>query len=168
MVAAKRIEDELPAVYARSTFFGVDLDPAPLELSRQLAGDDDRFVFAHGDAFDLKAFPSELDVIVSTGLGEFLADELLVQFYRNCHDRLRHGGTFVTSGMQADRIADYLMRQLAELHTHYRPGTELVRWLRIAGFHEATTRQDDVGLQTLVVARKIERRRQPDTSERAQ
>jgi SAM-dependent methyltransferase len=168
VVAAKRIEDELPAVYARSTFFGVDLDPAPLELSRQLAGDDDHFVFAHGDAFDLKAFPSELDVIVSTGLGEFLADELLVQFYRNCHDRLRHGGTFVTSGMQADRIADYLMRQLAELHTHYRPGTELVRWLRIAGFHEATTRQDDVGLQTLVVARKIERRLQPDTSERAQ
>ncbi len=48
---------------------------------------------------------------------------LLVQFYRNCHDRLRHGGTFVTSGMQADRIADYLMRQLAELHTHYRPAT---------------------------------------------
>ena len=166
VVAAQRIAEELPGVYARTTFFGVDLDPAPLELSRQLAGDDDHFVFASGDAFDLKAFPSELDVIVSTGLGEFLDDELLVQFYRNCHDRLRHGGTFVTSGMQADRIAEYLMRQLAELHAHYRLGTELVRWLRIAGFHEATTRQDDVGLQTLVVARKLERRRQPEASER--
>jgi spermidine synthase len=117
-----------------------------------------------GDALDLSAFPAELDVIVSTGLGEFLEDDLLVQFYRNCHERLRAGGVFVTSGMQPDRVADYLMRQLAELHTHYRRGEELVRWLRIAGFHEASTRQDRVGLQTLVVARKLERRRHPRPS----
>jgi SAM-dependent methyltransferase len=158
VVAAQRIEAELPGVYARSTFFGVDLDPTPLELSRELAGREDHFVFTSGDAFDLKAFPSEIDVIASTGLGEFLNDDLLLQFYRNCHDRLRHGGTFVTSAMQPDRIADYLMRQLAELHTHYRKGEQLIRFLHTAGFHEATMRQDDVGLQTLVVARKLERR----------
>ena len=60
--------------------------------------------------------------------------------------------------MQPDRIADYLMRQLAELHTYYRRGEEIIRWLHAAGFHEVTTRQDDVGLQTLIVARKLGRR----------
>jgi len=160
--AAQLIEKELPGVYARSTFFGLDLDPVPLELSRALVADrDDHFFFSCGDALDTKAFPSELDVIVSTGLGEFLDDESLVRFYTNCHDRLRHGGVFVTSSMQADRIADYLMRQLAELNAHYRRGDQLIRWLHTAGFHEASTRQDDVGLQTLAVARKVERRRPP-------
>ena len=159
IVAARQIETELPALYARSTFFGVDLDPEPLELSHDLAGRDDRFVFARGDALDANAFPAQLDAIASTGLGEFLDNDLLVRFYRNCHERLRYGGTFVTSGMQVDRVADYLMRQLAELHTHYRTGTELMRWLHAAGFYEATMRQDEVGLQTLVVARKLDRRR---------
>jgi hypothetical protein len=159
VLAAARIEHELPDVYARSTFFGVDLDPVPLELSRELAPSDAHFTFTRGDALDANAFPSELDLIVSTGLGEFLDDPLLVRFYTNCHERLREGGVFVTSGMQPDRIADYLMRQLAELHAHYRRGDELIRWLHTAGFNDVATRRDDVGLQTLVVARKIERRR---------
>jgi hypothetical protein len=159
--AAHRIETELPGVYARSTFFGVDLDAEPLELSRAMAGGDDRFVFTRGDALDVNALPAEMDTIVSTGLGEFLDNELLVRFYTNCHQRLRYGGTFVTSGMQPDRVADYLMRKLAELHTHYRRGDELIRWLYTAGFHEVSVRRDDVGLQSLVVARKLERRRKP-------
>ena len=159
VLAAQAVERELPGVYARSTFFGVDLDPAPVELSRDLARRDDHYFFTRGDALDATSFPSELDVIVSTGLGEFLSDDLLVQFYRNCHDRLRPGGSFVTSSMQPDRVADYLMRQLAELHTHYRRGEEIIRWLHVAGFYEVSTRQDDVGLQTLIVARRVERRR---------
>jgi SAM-dependent methyltransferase len=159
VLAAQAVERELPRVYARSTFFGVDIDPTPVELSRNLAGRDDHYFFTRGDALDATCFPSELDVITSTGLGEFLSDELLVQFYKNCHARLRPGGTFVTSSMQPDRVADYLMRQLAELHTHYRRADEIIRWLHVAGFHEVSTRQDDVGLQTLVVARRVERRR---------
>jgi SAM-dependent methyltransferase len=159
VLAAQCVARELPVLYERSRFFGVDLDPEPLELSRRLAPRDDHFHFATGDALDIAAFPADLDLIVSTGLGEFLDDETLVRFYRNCHDRLRSGGVFVTSGMQPDRVADYLMRQLAELHTHYRRGDEMVRWLHTAGFHEVSTRQDSVGLQTLVVARKLERRR---------
>jgi hypothetical protein len=163
VAAAKTLRAELPAIHARSTYFGMDVDPVPLELSRQLAarelGADDHFSFNRGDALDVAAFPAEMDVIVSTGLGEFLDDGLLVRFYTNCHDRLRAGGVFVTSGMQPDRVADYLMRQLAELHTHYRRGDELIRWLHTAGFHEVSVRQDDVGLQTLVVARKPGRRR---------
>jgi hypothetical protein len=53
------------------------------------------------------------------------------------------------------------MRQLAELHTHYRRGDEIIRWLHVAGFHEVSTRQDQVGLQTLVVARKLDKRPSP-------
>jgi SAM-dependent methyltransferase len=146
----------------------MDLDPAPLELSRELAGPDEHFFFPVGDAMDVSAFPSELDVIVSTGLGEFLDDEHLVRFYTNCHRRLRAGGVFVTSAMQADRVADYLMRQLAELHTQYRTGDQIIRWLHAAGFFEATARQDDVGLQSLVVARKFERRRSAQPTAPAQ
>ena len=159
VLAARVVEREIPELFERSTFFGIDLDPSPLELSRALAGSDDHFFFTRGDALDPAIYPSELDVITATGLGEFLDDELLVRFYRNCHEHLRAGGAFVTSAMQPDRVADYLMRQLAELHTQYRRGDEIIRWLHEAGFHEVSTRQDDVGLQTLVVARKFERRR---------
>jgi SAM-dependent methyltransferase len=155
--AAASIRAELPDVYARGTFFGVDLDEEPIELSRALATDTTHFFFTRGDALDPRSYPAELDVISSTGLGEFLDDELLVRLYTNCHAALRNGGIFVTSGMQPDRVADYLMRQLAELHTHYRRPDELIRWLHEAGFYEVNTRQDDVGLQTLVVARKFQR-----------
>ena len=163
VLAARAVARELPDVYARSTFFGVDLDPAPLEVSRSLAGANERFSFACGDALDPAVYPTDLDVIVSTGLGEFLSDELLVRLYTNCHDSLRPGGTFVTSGMQRDRVADYLMRQLAELNTHYRRGDVLIRWLHDAGFHEVYTRQDDVGLQTLVIARRSDRQQSPNS-----
>jgi SAM-dependent methyltransferase len=165
VMAARDLARDLPDVYAAATFFGMDLDPEPLDLSRNLArhtlGTDANFQLTVGDALDVNAFPEELDVIASTGLGEFLDDESLVRLYTNCHDRLRPGGTFVTSGMQPDRLADYLMRQLAELHTHYRRGDEIIRWLHVAGFHEVSTRQDQVGLQTLVVARKLDKRPSP-------
>ena len=155
--AASAIREELPDLFARATFFGIDLDDEPLALSRRLAADTTHFFFTRADALDPSSYPAELDVITSTGLGEFLEDALLVRFYTNCHDALRNGGVFVTSAMQPDRVADYLMRQLAELHTHYRRPDELIRRLHEAGFFEVHTRQDDVGLQTLVVARKLTR-----------
>src|SRR6478752_3544849 len=49
VLAANALERELPALYARSTFFGVDLDPAPLDLSRELVGKDDHYFFTRGD-----------------------------------------------------------------------------------------------------------------------
>jgi NADPH:quinone reductase-like Zn-dependent oxidoreductase len=67
---------------------------------------------------------------------------------------LRPGGILVTSGMQPDRVADYLLRELAELHARYRDADALRRHLAAAGFASVEARPDDVGLQTLVVARK--------------
>lgn len=152
--AAARLRGAAAGLHERTTFFGLDLDPQPLALSRHLAGDEAHFQFIHGDALDPSAYPPALDVVVSTGFGEFLTDDLLARFYEICHGALRPGGVFVTSGMQPDRIADYLMRELAELRAHYRCHAQLTRLLSGAGFSEVTTRQDDVGLQTLLVARK--------------
>jgi SAM-dependent methyltransferase len=154
--AAATLRREDPVLLARCTFIGLDLDPEPLELSHRLAGGDPHFHFARGDALDPGAYPhhGELDVIVSTGLGEFLDDDALARFYAVCHDALRRDGVFVTSGMRPDRVADYLMRELAELRAHYRGADALRLHLDAAGFAAMETRPDEVGLQTLVVARK--------------
>ena len=154
--AAAVLRAEGPALLAGCTFVGLDLDPEPLELSRRLTGDDPRFRFVRGDALHAGAYlyHGELDVIVSTGLGEFLDDGDLARFYAVCHGALRPGGILVTSGMQPDRVADYLLRELAELHARYRDADALRRHLAGAGFVSVDARPDDVGLQTLVVARK--------------
>ena len=56
--------------------------------------------------------------------------------------------------MTRDRISDYLARELAELHTHYRSDEELEVLLASAGFTRIRTTTDEVGLQTLAVAEK--------------
>src|SRR5688572_1652678 len=140
------IED--PSLYVRARFFGMDLDPHPLELSRDLAGGLTNLRFIQADAFDPAAYPRELDLILSTGLGDFLPDDELVRFYAICRGALREGGTFVTSGMRRDPLADYLMRELGELRAHYRGSDELLRLLRRAGFRYVEARRDAIGLQT--------------------
>lgn len=152
--AADLLRSRDPELHLRTLWFGLDLDPRPLELSRILAGRRPGFRFLRGDALDPAAYPEELDVIVSTGLGEFMADDPLVRFYSICRDALREGGSFVTSATRRDPLSDYLMRELAELRARYREPDEAVRLLRLAGFTDITTRRDDVGLQTLLVARR--------------
>jgi len=56
--------------------------------------------------------------------------------------------------MTRDRISDYLARELAELHTHYRSAEQLEVLLASAGFVRVRTTMDEVGLQTLAVAEK--------------
>jgi SAM-dependent methyltransferase len=147
-----RIEDL--ALYERSSFFGMDLDSRPLELSQDLAGDLTNLRFVHSDAFDSAAYPPDLDLILSAGLGDFLPDDELVRFYAICRGALREGGRFVTSGMRRDPLADYLMRELGEMRAYYREPGELIGLLRRAGFGHVAARQDAVGLQTLLVARR--------------
>jgi hypothetical protein len=145
-----RIED--PALYERSSFFGMDLDSRPLELSQDLAGGLTNLSFVHSDAFDSTAYPPDLDLILSAGLGDFLPDDELVRFYAICRGALRDDGRFVTSGMRRDPLADYLMRELGEMRAYYREPGELIGLLRQAGFRDVAARQDAVGLQTLLVA----------------
>jgi hypothetical protein len=139
---------------ARATFTGIDLDPRPLDLSRRLARGLPGFRFMRADALDPAAYPSDLDVIVSTGLGEFLPDEALVRFFGLCRAALRDGGVLVTSGTRRDSVSDFLMRELAELRALYREPDQFFRLLRRAGFTDITAHLDATGLQTLVVARR--------------
>ncbi|HKR10235.1 MAG TPA: class I SAM-dependent methyltransferase [Gemmatimonadaceae bacterium] len=151
---AETVRRSDPGRYERTRFIGIDIDPEPLALSRELARGHHCFDFVCADALQPRTIPRNVDVIVSLGFGEFLADGILYDFYRRCLSALRPGGRFVTSAMSRDRVSDYLARELAELHTHYRTTEQLRALLTSAGFVKVRTSHDTVGLQTLAVAEK--------------
>lgn len=131
---------------------GMDVDAEALELSRALADGAGEFEFLVGDALDPSSYPAELDLITSTGLGEFLTDDELARFYLACFGALKPGGRFVTSAMSRSRVADTLLRELAELHTHYRDATAISAALTRAGFSDVRVDPDRFGLQWLASA----------------
>jgi hypothetical protein len=55
--------------------------------------------------------------------------------------------------MLPHRISDYLLRKLAEIHTHYRSAAHITYLLDAAGFARCETYQDSTRLQTIVLAR---------------
>jgi chemotaxis methyl-accepting protein methylase len=152
--AATILQVEMPSDYRRARFYGLDIDNEPLSLSRELVRTHSNFSFIVGNALDSSLYPQDLDVIVSTGLGDFLDDATLMRFYRICHQALRPGGVLVTSAQQPQPLADFLMRELAELRATYRGPEQLGAVLRSAGFTDLTVRPDAVGLQALALARK--------------
>ena len=152
---AETLELAEPALWERVGFVGIDLDPEALELSRELAGGQLGFEFRCADALEPGSIPAGVDVIVSLGFGEFLSDDVLLGFYRRCRAALNDGGRFITSAMSRDRLSDYLARELAELHTHYRSREHLIELLESAGFARVRTTRDKVGLQTLAVAERV-------------
>jgi hypothetical protein len=152
---AETLELAEPGLWERVGFVGIDLDPEALELSRDLVGGQLGFEFRCADALEPGSIPAGVDVIVSLGFGEFLSDDVLLGFYRRCHASLNYGGRFITSAMSRDRLSDYLARELAELHTHYRSREHLIELLESAGFARVRTTQDKVGLQTLAVAERV-------------
>jgi hypothetical protein len=110
--------------------------------------------FIVGDAFDADIYRGcdHYDMIVCTGFTEFLDDEHTVCFYKIAYDNLKQGGSFFTSGMTAHRLSDYLLKNLAELYTHYRSEKELRDLARRAGFEQIHTYRDE--LQTILIGRK--------------
>ncbi|HEX4685128.1 MAG TPA: class I SAM-dependent methyltransferase, partial [Gemmatimonadaceae bacterium] len=139
----------------RVSFVGIDLDDEPLGLSRRLAGVRAGFRFVQGDVFDRASYPErpDPDVIVSAGLADFLDDAAAVRFFATCRAALKPGGLLVTSAQRPQRLADYLMRELAELRPTYRDAEQISAVLRGAGFTGMTAVPDHVGYQTLVTAR---------------
>lgn len=152
--AAALLQDHAPDAARRVRFHGIDIDAEPLAISLQLAGARENLVFIEGDVFDAAAYPRDADVIASTGLADFLNDEDAVQFYGTCFSSLRRGGLLVTSAQQPQPLADFLMRELAELRARYRSEGDMTTILRRAGFTQISTVRDRVGLQVLVTARK--------------
>ena len=67
--------------------------------------------------------------------------------------------TIVAESTLEHRLTDALKELGATGFTVLEGRGEGSRGLHAAGFYEVSARQDDVGLQTLVVARRVERRR---------
>ena len=150
-----RRRGELPSGAVR--FVGLDLDPEALTAGRHLAerfGVDDVFELVQGDAFDRARFPAPLDILTSTGFGEFLMDDQLRGFLEQCHEALTPGGVMLTTAAQRHRLSDYLLRELGEIHARYRSPRQLHSMLREAGFDRVHTTIDRRGLQAFAVARK--------------
>jgi 2-polyprenyl-3-methyl-5-hydroxy-6-metoxy-1,4-benzoquinol methylase len=133
-------------------FEGVDLDEQLVQ--RLSASDRTFFTFRVGDALQAAAFDSTYDVIVSTGLTEFLTDDQTVAFYRLVHTHMRPKGRFVTSGMGRHAVSDYLLRHVGELHTHYRCPAELHRLAVAAGFDTVHLYHPGNDLQTMLIGDK--------------
>jgi SAM-dependent methyltransferase len=153
--ASLRRRGELSHGAAR--FVGIDLDPEALAAGRALVerlGVADAFDLVEGDAFDSSRFPQPLDVLTSTGFGEFLDDEQLRRFLEQCHDALAPGGVLLTTASERHRFSDYLLRELGEIRVRYRARGEIEDLLRAAGFGTVRTATDRRGLQTFAVAGK--------------
>jgi hypothetical protein len=57
---------------------------------------------------------------------------------------LAPGGRLYTTGLLRHRLSDYLLRNMAELHTHYRSPADLERLLQAGGFTTIHTRQEQL------------------------
>ena len=144
-----------PTLLTRIEYHGLDIDPDVLRTARDLtracglAGDDHL-----GNALDSRDYPScQFDVVVSTGLGEFLDDSELAAFYRIVFERLAEGGVFYTSATARDPRSDVLLR-MVELETHYR-GPDAVRSiLTLLPWTRIDVIEDSSRLQTFVTAVK--------------
>lgn len=145
--------DELDgAARHRLECFGLDLDAELVAvLGARVAREGRPFEFVRGDAFDPDAYPpGRFDLIISTGFTEFLDDEETVRHYAILRDKLARGGTLLASGMERHALSDYLLRHLADLHTHYRDADRLRELCRQAGFDSLRHRR--FGLQSIVLA----------------
>ena len=111
------------------------------------------FHIREGDALCGSSYPAAADFISSTGLAEFLDDEKLSILYGRVFATLRPGGVFLSSGMERRLISEYLLK-IAELRVNYRNAESLAELASASGFSEVRARYDDLGIQSILVARK--------------
>lgn len=152
--AAGRLRREDPRRFEQTRFYGLDIDPSAVEEARRMTSSYGfaNFEFICGDALDADAYPTDLDVVTSSGFAEFLEDADLARFYTVCHDALREGGMLVSSATVRNRLSDYMLRNLAELFTHYRDEAALTRVFSITPFCKIDMRRDPAGYQILIAA----------------
>jgi hypothetical protein len=145
-----------PEAAKRIHYSGMDLDPEVLAAARTHLGD---LALAsveliEGDALVATSYPrGRFDLIVSTGLGEFLDDADLDRFYWNVFDALEEGGTFFTSATVFERRSDFLMKAF-EMKAHYRDKEQIEAILRTLPWKKIELEVDESGLQTFVRAVK--------------
>jgi SAM-dependent methyltransferase len=106
--------------------------------------------FHQGNALNPDEFPNVIfDLVISTGLGEFLKDEKLKTFYANVYRVLKTGGSFYTSATSFDGRSDRFLR-VFELDTEYRNREQLEALLRGQPWSQIRVCQDEFRLQTFV------------------
>ncbi len=139
----------------RVTFHGLDLDPDVLRNAVNFAKDNGltHFRIQEGDALIRSSYPAAADFVTSTGLAEFLDDGKLGILYNTVFEVMRPGGVFLSSGMQRRFISEYLLK-IADLRVHYRKATDLEDLARAAGFPEVAVCYDDLGIQSILVAKR--------------
>ena len=153
--AAETLKTENQAAYENVKWSGLDLDEALIHQLRQnRETSQHHMAFWSGDALSEAAYPIDYDLVISMGFTDFLDDEGVLHFYQRVYNHLKPGGRFITSGMQPHRFADYLLRNVAELHTVYRSGRQLRRLCQQAGFKQMTTYSDVNQLLTMLIAGK--------------
>jgi SAM-dependent methyltransferase len=155
LVEGAAIARQRGADLRKVTFHGLDLDPEVLRKATHFAEENGLkdFRIHEGDALCGSSYPAAADFISSTGLAEFLDDEKLGILYSRVFATLRPGGVFLSSGMQRRLISEYLLK-IAELRVNYRNADSLAELARAAGFPEVRARCDDLGIQSILVARK--------------
>jgi hypothetical protein len=153
---ARTLAVDDPSLLARIEYHGLDIDHQVLAAAETMTGQcgfSSRH-FHNGDALAAADYPaSTFHAIVSTGLGDFLADDELVAFYTLVYERLEPGGTFYTSASDRDPRSDALLR-MAELIPHYRSSTTLEPLLRHVPWARLDVIRDITRLQTFVIAIK--------------
>lgn len=155
------IADELKSnnhkKYAYVNWHLLDLDKKLIsEIKEKFNKNDHNLRYWSWDALNYKIFTKmgKFDLIMSTGFVDFLSDEQAVKFYRLIYKTLKSKGKFVTSGMKRHRLSDYLLRNIAELHTFYRTEEQLKNLASNAGFKSMRTYQEPNKILTMLVAEK--------------
>jgi hypothetical protein len=139
-------------LYNRIHWYGIDLDE---KLIKMLVVKNDEYShkiqFIAGDALNEKTYQIQknYDMIISTGFTEFLNDSDTLSFYKIAYSHLKEGGIFFTSGMTPHKFSEYLMKNIAELHTEYRSESTLRELAHNAGFKKIHTYRDK--LQTILI-----------------
>lgn len=155
--AAEVLKNNYPTIHTKTVFHCLDLDHSlihNLQREHKTKRRTHQFVFHTGDALQKKDYPERVDIVVSTGLGEFLSDEALLKFYKNCYDVLNQDGYFITSATDEHKLSDYLMRNIGELYAIYRSENKVKQLLKKIPFSHIEAHKDSIGLQTLIVAKK--------------
>lgn len=145
-----------PSLLRGLDYHGMDIDPEVLAEAKAAvsACAIPRADFHRGDALSAKDYPpGPFDLVVSTGLGEFLRHDEIAAFYSHVHNALRPGGVFFTSATAKDPMSELLL-QMVELVTQYRSADDVKHLLERLPWREVRLSRERSGLQTFVVATK--------------
>ncbi len=133
----------------------MDLDPQVLQIAQSYGKQHNvNLNLIETDALTPHDWPKDIDLVTSTGLGEFLDNHQLQLFYHHIYKSLRQGGKFITSAIDRHALSDFLLTQIAEIHTQYRDAKLITDLIKPIGFSKLHIEVDSYGLNTHVIAIK--------------